>query len=238
MLLTFPEFISSNTDNFRELLPNYTIKNLFQSSYHTNNLSHKKFSNRKFSSKSETSLHKHMKQIILSSTILEFTWLVIDGFIEETGLASPLPKGIRSTQYRRPPRNLKFCQLLTTRHKKILAPTKRYLWVEGEVYTMQNMDTNTDYKKVITVGDWAWEIAENTIRIIFFVWDLYSLFFKQGAFKSHLKKNKSHLKCQFPPKIPIWPMSLLYKLHEKWLTPISPWVGVSGSVQTMNVFAT
>ena len=33
-----------------------------------------------------------MKQIILPSTILEFTQLVIDGFMEETGLASPLQK--------------------------------------------------------------------------------------------------------------------------------------------------
>ena len=141
-----------------------------------------------------------MIQIILSSTILEFTWLVIDGFIEETGQASPLPKGVRSTLYRRPPKNLKFCQLLTTRHEKNLAPTKRYLWVEGGVHTMQNMDTNTDYKKVVMVGDWAWEIAENTIRIIFFVWDLYSLFFKQGAFKSHLKKINPILNANSRPK--------------------------------------
>ena len=28
-----------------------------------------------------------MKQIILPSTILEFTWLVIDGFMEENGVA-------------------------------------------------------------------------------------------------------------------------------------------------------
>ena len=29
-----------------------------------------------------------MKQIILPSTILEFTWLVIDGSMEENGLAA------------------------------------------------------------------------------------------------------------------------------------------------------
>ena len=33
-----------------------------------------------------------MKQIILPSTILEFTQLVIYGFMEENGLAPPLPK--------------------------------------------------------------------------------------------------------------------------------------------------
>ena len=33
-----------------------------------------------------------MKQIILPSTILKFTWLVIDGFMEKYGPAPPLPK--------------------------------------------------------------------------------------------------------------------------------------------------
>ena len=56
----------------------------------------------------------------------------------------------------------------------------------------------------------------------FFAWDLYSLFFIQGVFKSHLKKNHPHLKCQFPPKIPIWTKSLLYKCSEKWLSPFPP----------------
>ena len=34
-----------------------------------------------------------MKQLILPSTILEFRWLVIDGFIEENGLAPLSQKG-------------------------------------------------------------------------------------------------------------------------------------------------
>ena len=34
----------------------------------------------------------HMKQIVLLSTILEFTRLVIDDFMEENGLVPPLPK--------------------------------------------------------------------------------------------------------------------------------------------------
>ena len=34
-----------------------------------------------------------MKQIILPSTVFEFTWLVIDGFMEENGLALLSLKG-------------------------------------------------------------------------------------------------------------------------------------------------
>ena len=72
-------------------------------------------------------------------------------------------------------------------------------------------------------GDRKWEIAEITIGIFFvFGWDLYSLFFIQGVFKSHLKKHHPHLQCQFPPKIPIWPKSLLYERSEKWLIPPLP----------------
>ena len=33
-----------------------------------------------------------MKKIILPSTILEFTWLVIDSFMEENGLAPLFPQ--------------------------------------------------------------------------------------------------------------------------------------------------
>ena len=33
-----------------------------------------------------------MKKIILSLILPEFVWLAIDGFIEENGLAPPLPK--------------------------------------------------------------------------------------------------------------------------------------------------
>ena len=53
----------------------------------------RKVLNRKFPSKNEKSWHKHMKQIILPSTVLEFTWLAIDGFMEENGLASLSQKG-------------------------------------------------------------------------------------------------------------------------------------------------
>ena len=35
------------------------------------------------------------------------------------------------------------------------------------------------------------------------------------------EKNHPHLKSQFPPKIPIWAKSLLYKRSGKWLSPPS-----------------
>ena len=54
---------------------------------------------------------------------------------------------------------------------------------------MENEDTNTDYQKVVRVGDQKWEIVEITIGIFcLFVWNSYSLFFMQEAFKSHLEK--------------------------------------------------
>ena len=58
------------------------------------------------------------------------------------------------------------------------------------------------------------------IRIIFFVWDLYSLFYT-WSFQATPAKNHPHLKCQSSPKISIWPMSLLYKPSEKWFKPPS-----------------
>ena len=130
-----------------------------------------------------------MKQIMLPSTILEFTWLVTDGFMEENGLAPPLPKRkLGSPQYRRSTRNSKSSQPLAARHEKNLAPPqKKNLWLGG-LYTMEDKDTNTDCQKFVRVGDQKWDIVEITIGIIFFTWNSYSLCFIQGVFKSHLKK--------------------------------------------------
>ena len=57
-----------------------------------------------------------MKPIILPSTILELR-LVIDGFMEENGLAPSLKKEITSYQYKSSPRNLKLSQHLAPRYE-------------------------------------------------------------------------------------------------------------------------
>ena len=41
--------------------------------------------------------------------------------------------------------------------------------------------------------------------------------FYTGSFQVSPEKNHSHLKYQFPPKIPIWLRSLVCKCSEKWL---------------------
>ena len=87
---------------------------------------------------------------------------------------------------------------------------------------MENNNTNTDYHKFVRVGDQKWEIVEITIRIIFFCLRFVFTIFYTGSFQVPPKKNHPHLKCQFPPKIPIWPKSLLYKHSQKWLSPPSP----------------
>ena len=85
-----------------------------------------------------------MKQIILPSTILDLTWLVIDDFMEENNLTSSLRKWKLG-----PP----IQKLLKKKYRKKVFShlQKKYLWVEGEVYTIgyeYNKDTNTDPQKV------------------------------------------------------------------------------------------
>ena len=72
----------------------------------------------------------------------------------------------------------------------------------------------------------------------FCAWDSNPLFFIQGVFKSHLEKNYPHLKCQFPPRIPIWPKPLLYKRSEKWLksSVTSFWLTLLSLLLTLNKF--
>ena len=38
------------------------------------------------------------------------------------------------------------------------SPSQKHLWVGG-VYAMENRDANTDYQKVVRVGDQKWEIV-------------------------------------------------------------------------------
>ena len=73
---------------------------------------------------------------------------------------------------------------------------------EGGVYTMENKDTNTDFQKVVGVGDRKWEIAKSTIGIIF-LFEIVSSISYKGS--------------QFPPQILICPKSFRYKHSEKWL---------------------
>ena len=103
-----------------------------------------------------------MKQIILP-TILEFTRLVIDSFMKENSLAQ---KGNQVPNTEGQPKNLKFSQSLTTRqtdthtHTHIhthththIALTKKYISGWGVVYAMEKKDTNTDYPKLVSLGD-------------------------------------------------------------------------------------
>lgn len=60
---------------------------------------------------------------------------------------------IKQPQYRRPTRS----QLLLLDTKK-LSPTKKYLWMSGGVYIMENKDKNTDYQKDVRVGDKKWKL--------------------------------------------------------------------------------
>ena len=150
----------------------------------------RKVLNRKFPSKNEKSWHKHMKQIILPSTVLEL-YMIGHWWLYGRKWHSLSPKKeIRSPQNRGSPRNLKFYPSIATKYKTILSPSKKIFLGSGStVYTMGNKDANTDYQKVVRVGDQKLKIVEIAIRIsFFFVWDSYSLVLIQLVFKSRLKK--------------------------------------------------
>ena len=59
---------------------------------------------------------------------------------------------------------------------------------------MENKDTNTDYQKIVRVGDQKWEIVEIIIEYFFCLRFVFN-FFIQGVVKSQLKKSP-------PPKVP------------------------------------
>ena len=83
---------------------------------------------------------------------------------------------------------------------------------------MENNNTNTHYHKFVSVGEQKWEIVEITIGINFFCLRFVFTIFYIGSFRVPSKKNHSHLKCQFPPQIQVWPKSLIHKRSENGST--------------------
>ena len=82
---------------------------------------------------------------------------------------------------------------------------------------MENKDSNTDYQNVVTVGKQKWEIAEITIRIIFFC--LFVCFFKihihyflTASFKVPPEKKSAQPEVPITTQILIWPKSLFFFL--------------------------
>ena len=64
---------------------------------------------------------------------------------------------------------MKFYPSIATKYKTILSPSKKIFLGNGStVYTMGNKDANTDYQKVVRVGDQKLKIVEIAIRISFF----------------------------------------------------------------------
>ena len=103
-------------------------------------------------------------------------------------------------------------------HTQNFVPHKKTFVGWGE-YIPWKIRIQTDYQKFVRVGDQKWEIVEITIRINFFCLRFVFAIFYTGSFQVLPDKNHPYLKCQFPPKIPIWPKSLVYKPSEKQLSP-------------------
>ena len=102
---------------------------------------------------------------------------------------------------------------------------KQYLWMGGggrlRLYTFKNKNANTDYQKVVRVGNQKREIYKLQSES-FFIWDSLLTIFYTESFQVPPEKNYLHLKCQFQPKIPIWSKSLLYEASKKMATTPSP----------------
>ena len=138
--------------------------------------------------------HVHMKQIILPSTILEFTcdwWLYGRRWSDP-----PFPKKKLGLPIQKLPTKFEiFPAPSSNTWKKISPPQKKYLWVGG-LYTMENKDANRDYQKFVRVGHQKWEI-EITIGIVLFLLEIRIHYFLYGECSSPTWKKSP------TPKVPI-----------------------------------
>ena len=142
-----------------------------------------------------------MKQIILPSTVFEFAWFVIDGFVEV----------FSSNQYRMSPRNLEFFQPLATIYKKSFSST--ILWK----IRIQRQTTRKLLGQGTKSDKWQKLQLES-----FFLFEIHIIFYIHREFSSPTWKRPPLPKVPIPLKIPIWPKFLLYKPSEKWLNQNPP----------------
>ena len=101
--------------------------------------------------------------------------------------------------------------------KKILSLHKRNICL---LYTMENKNTNTDYQKVVRIGDQQWYCSNYIWNHFLFGIRIHYLLHRE--FSSSTWKKSPHLKCQFPPKITIWHKSLHIHVLKNGSTPPPP----------------
>ena len=124
---------------------------------------------------------------------INYSWIYMIGhwWFYRRNMPPLLKRKLGLPQYKRSQGNLKFSQPLVTRCKKYFSPHKKIFVAGGGEYIawMEKRDaSSTDYQKVVRLCGQKLDIVEITTRNIFLAWDLYSLLFIQGVFKSPLKK--------------------------------------------------
>ena len=153
------------------------------------------------------SQHAHMKQIILPKTVLEFTSLAIDdGFMKKNGLAPLSQKENQDHVIQKVPKKFGIfpaCSYKTG--KKNQPPThKKYLWVGGGGYIpwkiMIQIQSTTNLLGQRTKSQKLQKLQSESF--FFCLRFVFTIFYRR-SFQVLPKKNYPHLKCQFPPKIPI-----------------------------------
>ena len=81
---------------------------------------------------------------------------------------------------------------------------------------MENKDTNTGYRKVVSLRNQKWEIIEITIVIIFFC-EMRVHYFLCGELSSPTWKKPLPPKAPIPTQIPN--LAQFPPIYEKWLSP-------------------
>ena len=135
-------------------------------------------------------------------------------------------KEIRSPPIQKIPKKFEIFPVPSYKTRKKNSPPQKNYFRVGWVYIVKNKDNYTHYQKV--VGP-KYRYCRNYNQYHFFCLRFVFTIFYTG---SHL-----HLKCQFPPKISIWPKSLLCKHSGKWFSPPPSHQPGGGGVQTMFTFA-
>ena len=130
-----------------------------------------------------------MKHIILPSTVLEFTWLVIDGYMDENGITPLSQKGHQDPPTQKVPKKFEIFPAPSCRiQKKFSPPQKKYICGYREYIPWKIMIQIQTTTYLLGQGTKS-EKLQKFQSESFFLLEICIQFFIQGVFKSHLKKS-------------------------------------------------
>ena len=143
-----------------------------------------------------------MKHIILPSTVLEFTWLVIDGYMDENGITPLSQKGHQDPPTQKVPKKFEIFPAPSCRiQKKFSPPQKKYICGYREYIPWKIMIQIQTTTYLLGQGTKSEKLQKLRLGSFFWLRFVFTIFYTE-SFQVPPKKKSPPLKVPIPTQSP------------------------------------